>query len=108
MESSQHADRRQGLRVRAETAARLVRHGHPRACRLVDLSATGARLRTEHMDLPIVHPVELPTEHGEPLRVSARVVWRLGADCGVKFCGSDAERLDVAELVDAMLRRARA
>ncbi|MSP26314.1 MAG: PilZ domain-containing protein [Myxococcales bacterium] len=104
MQTPSPLDRRQGIRLEVKTSARLLRHGHLRPCRLLDLSPTGARLGSEHMDLPVVHPLELPVAGGGTLRVSARVVWRHGVECGVKFCGSDVERLEIAELVDDYMR----
>ncbi len=55
---------------------------HPVPCRISDVSATGARLTTDHMDML---PDEFDLALNADIMRNCRVVWRKKNQVGVKF-----------------------
>ena len=104
-----HERRHGGARLSADLAMTSYRDGYAKACRAVDLSASGALIRriSSHKP-PMVQRIELHLGRGEPLEVLARTVWSNHELHAVRFIGlNDVDRLDIAEYLDALERRRR-
>ncbi|MEQ9321560.1 MAG: PilZ domain-containing protein [Polyangiaceae bacterium] len=104
-----HERRHGGARLSSDLAMTSYRDGYAKACRAVDLSASGALVRriSSHRP-PMVQRLELHLGRDEPLEVLARTVWSNDDLHAVRFIGlSDVDRLDIAEYLDALERRRR-
>ncbi len=106
MMSPTQMERRAGLRVDADLAARVFFDGRPVDYRIIELSCTGARLcRTGGESLPTVCNVEVLLDEASPMRLKARTIWTHGSLAGIRFVeGSDADKLEIAERIDELFR----
>ena len=105
-----HERRHGGARLSSDLAMTSYRDGYAKACRAVDLSASGALIRriSSH-DPPMVQRMELYLGRDEPLEVLARTVWSSDDLHAVRFIDlSDVDRLDIAEYLDELERLRRA
>ncbi|MBW2453029.1 MAG: PilZ domain-containing protein [Deltaproteobacteria bacterium] len=103
-------DRRIGTRISTDFRLTAHRNGVRFEHRAIDLSATGAliRSRQSHRRPPLVQHLELEIGALKPLKTLARTVWADGKWQGVRFVGlSDVDRLDIAEHIDAVEGRGR-
>ena len=101
-------ERRYGARMATDFRLVAFRHGHPKECRALDLSASGALIRRRRPDSsPLVQRVRLEMG-GATVTTYARTVWSRGGLEAVRFVGlSDVDRLEIAEHLDRLEARRR-
>jgi hypothetical protein len=82
-------DRRRHPRQRINRLAKVQAEtgGLPRDCLITDISAEGARLHVEGIDVPDQFLLWITGERD--VRRECRVVWRLGHEVGVTFVGPE-------------------
>jgi len=103
-------ERRIGARIGTDFRLTARRNGICYEHRAVDLSATGALIRSRRSlrRPPLLQHLELEIGAPKPLRTLARTVWAEGKWQGVRFVGlSDVDRLDIAEHIDRVEGRGR-
>lgn len=100
-------ERRRTPRVHLDRVVVSFKGGTPRRHRIVDISPQGARLeRSKKAPLPPeIHTLELELGEGRTLRVLAKRIWHDERQHAVTFLALDqADRLQIAELIDALAR----
>jgi hypothetical protein len=102
-------ERRVGSRAHVDLPSRSHDGGARRACRTVDLSASGLLIERgrgqEHEAPPPIAAIELRLGGERPVRARARTVWSEGRLVALKFVLiSDVDRLTIAELLDGLER----
>jgi hypothetical protein len=103
-------ERRLGARVSTDFGLAALRDGIRFEGRAVDLSASGAliRSRTQRRRPPLIQRLELNLGPSKSLSTLARTVWSNGAMQAVRFVGlCEVDRLEIAEHLDAMEGRRR-
>lgn len=102
-------DRRFGMRGQVDLP--VIQHvdGHAHECRVVDISPRGMVIhRTKALakrSPRMLYAIELPLGNKRSIRAFARTVWTHGELQAVRYCGmSDADALEIAELVDRVSR----
>jgi len=105
-----HERRHGGARLSSDLAMTSYRDGYAKACRAVDLSASGALIRRiSGHEPPMVQRLELHLGRDEPIECLARTVWSNEELHAVRFVGlGDVDRLEIAEYLDELERRRRA
>jgi hypothetical protein len=100
-------ERRRFARVRADVPLVANYNGFTERLRAVDLSAGGALVqRSGQIPPPMMQRFEMQLETGRRIRGLARTIWSRRDCFAVRFVGmSDADRLEIAELVDRGERR---
>ena len=84
-------NRRVEFRMATELEARVFRNGRATRYPLLELSGSGARLRTPLGDeLPMVFWLEIDQPDEQPLRLRARTRWCDGPSAGIQFDAPDA------------------
>lgn len=105
-------ERRRSARFRVDVPLVAFVDGRCRLFRAIDLSCEGALVQRSGARAdrgpPLVHAVELQLGRGVPLRGLARTVWSGRELHAVRFVRlADADRLAIAEHLDALTRRRR-
>ncbi len=103
-------ERRTGARVGTDFGLTALRDGIRFEGRAVDLSASGALIRSRgnRRRPPLIQRLELKLGASKSLKTLARTVWSRGKWQAVRFVGlSEVDRLDIAEHIDAMEGRHR-
>ncbi len=103
-------DRRIGARISTDFRLNAVRDGVYSEGRAIDLSASGALIRSRHNRRrpPLIQRLELELGTPKPMKTLARTVWSKGRLQAVRFVGlSEVDRLDIAEHLDRMEGRRR-
>ena len=102
-----NVDRRASSRARTNLPMTAYVDGIPRSYRAIDVSCSGALVeRSALRSPPTIHHIELDLGGEKPLKMVARTVWTEGMHHAVRFIGmADADRLEIAELLDRLHHR---